>query len=64
MARKNIPFRTSKECGNWTIIKDTLELIEDQNKRESKYIILSDRKIVFLFENVDQSKYYWRKIKK
>ncbi|UTN04818.1 hypothetical protein L0669_02715 [Flavobacterium bizetiae] len=63
MARKNIPLRTSKEYGNWTIIKDTLKLIEDQNKRESRYIILSDKKITFLFDNVDQSKYYWRKIK-
>lgn len=62
MARKNIPLRTSKEYGNWTIIKDTLKLIEDQNKRESRYIILSDEKITFLFDNVDQSKYYWRKI--
>ncbi|MBF4486624.1 hypothetical protein [Flavobacterium sp. CSZ] len=62
MARKNIPLRTSKEYGNWTIIKDTLKLIEDQNKRESRYIILSDKKITFLFDNVDQSKYYWRKI--
>lgn len=63
MARKNVPLRTSKEYGNWTIIKDTLKLIEDQNKRESRYIILSDKKITFLFDNVDQSKYYWRKIK-
>lgn len=62
MARKNIPLRTSKEYGNWTITKDTLKLIEDQNKRESRYIILSDKKITFLFDNVDQSKYYWRKI--
>jgi hypothetical protein len=63
MARKNIPLRSSKVYGNWAIIKDTLKLIEDQNRRESKYIILSDKKIAFLFDNVDQSKYYWRKVK-
>lgn len=63
MARKNIPLRTSKEYGKWVIINDTLKLTEDENKKESRYIILSDKKITFLFENVDRSKYYWKKIK-
>jgi len=62
MARKNIPFITLKEKGNWSINKDTLKIVNEENKMESRFIIVDDKRIVFVFNNEDKSGYYWKKI--
>lgn len=62
MARKNIPFITLKEKGNWSINKDTLKIVNDENKMESRFIIEDDKRIFFLFNNEEKSTYHWKKI--
>jgi hypothetical protein len=62
MVKKNIPFEILKEQGNWSIHKDTLKIVNDETKMESRFVIVDDKRIVFLFNNEDKSDYYWNKV--
>lgn len=63
MARKNVLRKSNDEYGIWKIVGDTLELYDNNAKPASKFIIIDDKKITFLFHDIERSNSYWTKIK-
>lgn len=62
LAKKNIPSRFLKTKGNWNISNDTLKLINNENKTE-KFFIRKKSFLIYLFDNVDRSTFYWTEVK-
>jgi hypothetical protein len=63
MTRKNILRKSNDEFGIWKITGDTLELYDDKNRAPIKFVVVDDKKIAFLFHDIERSDSYWRKIK-
>ncbi|MCC9072830.1 hypothetical protein LNQ49_14680 [Flavobacterium sp. F-65] len=63
MARKSILNSSNKEIGMWKTSGDTLELHDNNDKKSRKFIVIGDKKMVFLIEGTERSDKYWRKIK-
>ncbi|RYJ39222.1 hypothetical protein NU08_1530 [Flavobacterium anhuiense] len=62
MARKNVLRSSTDEYGKWKIYGDTL-LLYDNNRYPMKFFKFNDKKIAYIFDNVDRSKYYWKRVK-
>lgn len=62
MARKNVLSYSDDEYGKWKISGDTL-LLYDNNKYPMKFFRIGDKRIAFIFDDADRSKYYWEKVK-
>lgn len=63
MARKNVLRRSNDEYGIWKMAGDTLELYDSKNRQTLKFIMIDDKKITFLFHDIERSNSYWKKIK-
>jgi len=61
MAKKNIPYSFSETDGIWKSNNDTLELSENKSNRKM-YFLRTKKGIVYLFNDIDQTKFYWKKI--
>lgn len=62
MARKNVLRSSTDEYGKWKMYGDTL-LLYDNNRYPMKFFKFNDKKIAYIFDNVDRSKYYWKRVK-
>lgn len=62
MARKNILRSSTDEYGKWKMYGDTL-LLYDNERHPMKFFKIDDKRIAYIFDNVDRSKYYWKKVK-
>jgi hypothetical protein len=62
MARKNVLRSSVDEYGKWKMSGDTLFLY-DNNNSPMKFFKISDKRITFIFDGIDRSRYYWRKVK-
>lgn len=63
MARKNILRSSKDENGKWKMLGDTLLLYDNKNRQEMKFIKVNNKRIVFIIDNIERSRYCWRRIK-
>lgn len=63
MARKNVLRKSNDEYGMWKISADTLKLYDNENRPPAKFIMIDDKKMTFLFHDIERSKSCWRKVK-
>lgn len=62
MARKNVLSHFDDENGKWNMSGDTL-LLYRNNRNSMKFFRVDDKRMVFIFDDVDGSKGYWKKVK-
>lgn len=62
MARKNVLWYSTNESGKWKMSGDTI-ILYDNNQYPMKFFKISDKRITFIFDGIDRSRYYWRKVK-
>jgi len=62
LARKNVLHNYTEERGIWSMSNDTLKLAAHENRREMLFIKKKNN-LIYLIDNIDPSRYRWKKVK-
>ncbi|WP_286971788.1 hypothetical protein [Flavobacterium sp. UBA4854] len=62
MARKNVLRSSTDEYGKWKMNGDTL-LLYDNNRHPMKFFKVDDNRIAYIIDDIEISRYYWKRIK-
>lgn len=63
MAKKNALRSADDEYGKWKMLGDTILLYDNKNRQTMKFFKVSNKKIAYIIDDIERSRYCWRKIK-